>query len=80
MKRFAKEARSGRRALQKTIYRRDNEKVFYMTKKNKAVGCGDTQGTQLNIYGSDSTQIIVKLKATFFQVVTWLSIVVGSLC
>jgi hypothetical protein len=75
-----KEARPGRRALQKTIYRRDNEKGFYMTKKNKAVGCGDTQRAQLIIYGSDSTQIIVKLKATFFQVVTWLSVVVGSLC
>ncbi len=51
-----------------------------MSRNKKAAGCGDTQAAQQNIFKLNFTQNIVKLKAAFFRVAAWLSIVGGSLC
>ena len=67
-------------AQQKAVYRRDDVKEFYMNKNNKAVGCSNTQTAQQSIFKLNSTQIIAIMKATFFRVAAWLSVVGGSLC
>lgn len=52
-----------------------------MAKNKKAAGRPHAQATQQNICGLDSTQIIVRLKAAYFRIAAWLSMVVGgSLC
>ena len=50
-----------------------------MNRNKEAAGCGDTQAAQQNIFRSNFTQIIVTLKASFFRVAAWLSIVGGVL-
>lgn len=50
-----------------------------MNKNKKAAGCGDTQAAQQNIYELNFTQLIVTLKAAYFRVAAWLSIVGGGL-
>lgn len=51
-----------------------------MSRNNKAAGCSNTQAAQQNIFDLNFTQFIARLKAAFFRVASWLSIVGGSLC
>lgn len=80
MKRYFKEMQSRQSAQQKAIYRRDDDKDLNMTITNKAAECSNTQAAQQNIFRLNSTQIIAKMKATFFRMVAWLSVVGSSLC
>lgn len=50
-----------------------------MRRNQKAAGCGDTQAAQQNIFKLNFTQIFASLKATFFRVAAWSSIVGGAL-
>ena len=51
-----------------------------MTKKQKAVGCGDTQAAEQAICETDSKQSAKYWKAVFFRWVAWLSVLGGCLC
>ena len=79
MKRFSKEKLSQQAALHKAIYRRDDDKDFYMTKTKKAAECSNTLAARQSIFKLNFTQYIARLKVTFFRV-AWLSVVGGSLC
>ncbi len=51
-----------------------------MDRNNQAAGCTNTQTAEQIIFRNNSIQIILRLKALFFQMATWLSIVGGWLC
>jgi hypothetical protein len=46
-----------------------------MNRNNKAVECWDTQAAEENILGLHCKQIIVTLKAAWFRIAAWVSIV-----
>ena len=63
-------------AQQKAIYCRDDVKDFYMTKNNKAAGCGDTHAGLKLFYKHNNNPIRACLKAAFYGLAPYL-IVLG---